>query len=277
MSIPHLAPVRIDQSTGLAQIGATRHQIMGIRFENGEGGAAPAAAPAAPAAQVPAAAPASPATLAAAVEQAHAAQVPPAAAPGAPATPPAAAPAPDAAQQAADAAQEPVNGVKFADLDPATQAYVRTLRGEAQSHRERAEGLEAAKEAREAEIRQALGLDPKPGENTPDPAAQAQELTTSLATAQRENTVLRLAGTLGANADVLLDSRSFSDKISGMNPGDTAAITAAITEFVANHSSARTVTAAGSSGTAGAGNGETRTPAQPATMYDAIMAATVPK
>lgn len=238
------------------------------------GAPAPAAAPAA---QVPAAAPASPATLAAAVEQQHAAQNPAAPAPGAPAAPPAAAPAPDAAQQAADAAQEPVNGVKFADLDPATQAYVRQLRSEAQTHREKAEGLEAAQTAREAEIRKALGLDPKEGEQAPDPAAQAADLTAKYATAQRENTVLRLAGTLGANADVLLDSRSFSDKISGMNPGDTAAITAAITEFVANHSSAQLVTAAGSSGTAGAGNGASRTPAAPATMYDAIMQATVPK
>lgn len=234
------------------------------------GAPAPAAAPAA---QVPAAAPASPATMAAAVEQQHAAQNPATPAAGAPAAPPAAAPAPDAAQVAADAAQEPVNGVKFADLDAQTQAYVRQLRSEAQTHRERAESLETAKETREAEIRKALGLDPKDGEQAADPAQQAAELTSKYETAQRENTVLRLAGTLGANADVLLDSRSFSDKISGMNPGDTAAITAAITEFVANHSSAQLVTAAGSSGTAGAGNGGTRAPAEPATLTDAVTAA----
>lgn len=234
---------------------------------------APAAGVPAPAAPVDAAAPASPATMAAAIEQQHAAQNPATPAAGAPAAAPAAAPAPDAAQVAADAAQEPVNGVKFADLDPATQAYVRQLRSEAQTHRERAESLETAKETREAEIRKALGLDPKEGEQAPDPAAQAADLTAKYATAQRENTVLRLAGTLGANADVLLDSRSFSDKISGMNPGDTAAITAAITEFVANHSSAQLVTAAGSSGTAGAGNGGTRAPARSGTLGQAVSAA----
>jgi hypothetical protein len=233
------APAFID--TPVFGVTAAPLGLRGIRFDNGEGGAAPAA-PATPAGEP--------------------------AAPAAPATP---------AQPAAPAPAAPTDGIDFDQLDPKTQAYIRSLRTEAQTTRETYEGkltaaqTEAQKQLDAAAI--ALGL--KQADDQPVDAqklqAQITEATEKQTQVQRENVVLRSAATLGVNADLLLDSRAFTDSLAGVNPGDTAAIQTAVTEFVANHGDRyKATTIGGGSGTSGAGAGGDQTPTQSGNLQQAM-------
>jgi hypothetical protein len=98
----------------------------------------------------------------------------------------------------------------------------------------------AAKEAREALLKQLSGDAPEP--LTPEQLQQQlAEARTQGTTAQQaaaaaaiELSVFRTAQRLGANADALLDSRAFCDQIDALDidPSDTQAFTAAVTERV---------------------------------------------
>ena len=227
---------------------AVRFALRGIRLADGEGGATPAA-PAAPAEPVTPAAPGTP----------------PPAAPGAPATP---------------AAPAPVAGIDFDQLDPKTQAYIKSLRTENQTQRETLTGqLTAAQQEAQKQLdAAAIALGLKKPEDQPVDAsklqAQIAEATEKQTQVQRENVVLRRAGTLGVNADLLLDSRAFTDKLAGVNPGDTAAIEAAVTEFVANHGDRyKAAQIGGGSGTQGAGGGGDPTPKASGSLMEAVQAA----
>ena len=60
--------------------------------------------------------------------------------------------------------------------------------------------------------------------------------------------MFRLAAKQGADADALLDSRSFLAKLKDIDPTDAKAVTKAITEAVADNPKLKTVLAAGASG-----------------------------
>lgn len=208
---------------GLAVIGRTAHDLMGIRYNEGEGGNTPAGG-----------------------------QEPPK--PTAPATPTPPAPAAPAAGATTPPAPNP-SKVKFEDLDPDTQAYVRGLRSEAAEHRQRADAAAAdavAAKAQRDSVLAALGLKPDGSEKDPDPAelqAATQAATAATEATKRENLVLRVGPGLGANVDKLLDSRSFITKLEGLKADDREGVIALITEaLTADVTLKATPAAAASSG-----------------------------
>jgi hypothetical protein len=124
----------------------------------------------------------------------------------------------------------------------------------------------AAKEAREALLKQLSGDAPEP--LTPEQLQQQlADARTAGTTAQqqaaattRELAVLRTAQRLGANGDALLDSRSFMEGVAGLDTADPAALTAAVTERVnaalaANPALRAGPTAGRSGGDLGGGSG----------------------
>lgn len=164
------------------------------------------------------------------------------------------APAPTASGTPATNADSPWNDPEKA------RAEIEKLRRENGAARTNAKAA-AAEEARNAlaqEIGKAIGLvkDNEPA----DPAQLAAQLTAqtdAAKQAQLELSVYRAASAAGADANALLDSRSFLQKVSGIDATDSAAITAAITEAVAANSAlgSRTMPpnpAQGSSGNSGA-------------------------
>jgi hypothetical protein len=131
-------------------------------------------------------------------------QTPPAA-PATPSPPPAqpAAPATPAAQPAP---------IKYQG-DP--DEYVRELRSEARTHREAKEAAEARAAEREQER---------------DAAAAERD------TLKRERAVLLAAPRLGAHADLLLDSSSFTTALAAVDLADQAAVDKAITDALERNS-----------------------------------------
>lgn len=78
---------------------------------------------------------------------------------------------------------------------------------------------------------------------------------------ERENAVLRYAAQLGADGDRLLDSRSFLDKLSAVDPSKPEAVKAAITDALkANPTFAITVVPGSSGGTQHQGGDNTTKP-----------------
>ena len=123
----------------------------------------------------------------------------------------------------------------WTDPDKA-RAEIERLRRENASQRTQAK-KNAADEARAAltqEISRALGLvkDDEPV----DPAKLTEQLTEQTRRAreyQLELAVYRVAGTAGADANALLDSRSFLAKVADLDPADSGAMTAAVKDAVA--------------------------------------------
>ncbi|MFZ3547709.1 hypothetical protein ACODT3_19240 [Streptomyces sp. 4.24] len=91
---------------------------------------------------------------------------------------------------------------------------------------------QAADTARAELTAQLLGiLDPSKAGQEATPEELTQQLTTAQAQARQtavELAVYRTAAAAGADADVLLDSRTFADSLAGIDPADTAAVTAAV-------------------------------------------------
>ena len=121
--------------------------------------------------------------------------------------------------------------------DPAAaKAEIERLRKENGAARTNAKA-QAAEEARTAlaqEIGKALGLvkDDEPA----DPVKLTEQLTAAGADARQakiELAVYRAAQATDADPNALLDSRVFLAKLADVDPSDTAAVTAAITEAVA--------------------------------------------
>lgn len=223
---PKLTPAAVACGPdGMALLGRTVHDLRGFRYSDA-GNTGPAGAAAAAAA-----APAAPAAPAATTETAPPATT--AAAPAAPATttPTTAAPAaPGSVGDSTDGITAPVGDVKFEDLPAATQAEVRRLRQADQAAREQ---------------RRTLGLALGYEKETPSPdqlTTQVGELTTRATAAEsraqaaeRANIVLLEAPDAGGNANLLLDSRGFTESIAGLDPTDRAAIQTAIKTWVAAH------------------------------------------
>lgn len=186
-------------------------------------------------------------------------------APGAPATPGAPASTPPAGNPPAPAQAASVDPAAPGQdddpepwADPAkAKATIERLQREAASAGGKARDTaraQAAQEARDSlvqDLGKALGL-VKDGEEAPD----AETLTRQIAEkdeqtrqAQVELTVYRTAAKAGADADALLDSRSFLAALDGIDPTDGEKITAAIQDAVKNNPKLKTSQVAGRSGT----------------------------
>lgn len=162
--------------------------------------------------------------------------------PTAPAAPPAQtpAPAPLAAPVAPPAPAAPSATDPTAEI-ARLQAELDRTRGFSRDWENRAKANENAAPMLE-QITKAMGLD------KPDPAvigAQLAAAQAAQATLARENAVILAAQAAGANAAALIDSKAFGKQIETIDPGDRAAIAAAVQAAVtANPQYAATATAA---------------------------------
>lgn len=134
-----------------------------------------------------------------------------------PPAPPAAPPAPGDQDQAATIAR--------------LESELTAARAEAGKGRVNAK-QQAADTARAELTAQLLGiLDPSKAGQEATPEELTQQLTTAQAQARQtavELAVYRTAAAAGADADALLDSRTFADSLAGIDPADTAAVIVAV-------------------------------------------------
>lgn len=235
ITAPHTGAARdVD---GLAVVGRTLHDLRGIRFDDGEGGNVPAGgAPATDGGENPAGRQSSQSNLPGPGVAPSARQGDPT--PGAaPTSTPTPTPSGDPAPGSDPApSSTPTPGQQQQYTPEQTQQYIASLRQEAKTNRERAEAAEAARNT----ALQALGLQmdaqgnitPIPKQETPAPVVEAQ---TERDNTQRENLVLRIAPSLKADADKMLDSRSFASQLSQLDPTDRAGAEALVREWLEGH------------------------------------------
>lgn len=231
----------------MARIGANKHSIMGIRFHTGD--------------------PANPPS------QSAPNPTPPGATPPATTPPPATDPAPKA-----DETPPAINKATGKPYTPAeTQEYITKIRGEAKENREKFETEKQradAAEARSNEILKAAGFNP---DGTPYSEIDPEKVTADKAKSdaerdntKRENLVLRVAGkvSIGADADRLLDSRAFTDKLSSIAVDDKDGVETLIKEWIEKDPSYKVTSAAASSG--GTTHTGTTPPSGRKSMADAV-------
>lgn len=164
--------------------------------------------------------------------------------------------------------------------DPAAlRAEIARLRRENGTARTAARD-KAATDARNAvvqDIGKALGLI-KDGDKAPSAEVLAEQVRTSTAaarTASVELAVFRAAGSAGADADALLDSRAFLAKVADLDPAAAdfqTKVTAAINDAVKANPKLKTVRVAGSSSVdhSAGGTGEGRAPRKPRGLANAV-------
>lgn len=216
-------PCTID---GLAQIGMTRHQVMGIRYAGEEGGAGGAEGGAG------------------GTEGGEAKGGAKGAEGGT-----------EGGAKETVITTPPINPKTNQPYTAAeTQIYIAELRNESKTQRETREAAEAR--ATEAETRanailRAAGFNPDGTKYEElDPAriqAQKTESDSERDNTKRENLVLRVAGAT-VNADKLLDSRAFNHKLSSIKVDDRDSVEALINEFIEKDDSYKVTSAAASSG-----------------------------
>lgn len=153
--------------------------------------------------------------------------------------------------------------------DPeAAKAEIEKLRRENASARVNAK-QQAADEAKQnyaKEIGKILGL--VKDDEAPDADALTQQLTGAQAAAKNaalELAIYKTAATAKADPAALLDSRAFLDKVAGIDPTDTAALAAAISEATTTNPRFKATQAAAVGGadfTGGSGPARTYTRAQ---------------
>lgn len=205
-------------SDGLAVIGRTLNDLRGVRFDEGEGGNAPA----------------TPAT--------------PAAVPAPPAPAASAAPEPSAAPDVPDWAKNPADAERM----------VRDLRAEAAKTRTEAkDAIAKAQQELTDKLAVALGLKPDAAADPAALTASLTEAQTKATQAARELAIFKAAAQTGADPSRLLDSNSFMSSVNGLDPNDGAAVTAAITAAIAANPQLKAAQAASASGTELGGTGET--------------------
>jgi hypothetical protein len=233
---PH-TPAALQDADGLAVIGRTLHDLRGIRFDGDEGGNAPAGQQ--PAAgqptpgQQPAGQPSHQRSTSPFPGPAPRGEQPPAA-PPAPTGDPVPGGAPTETPAPTNPAPAPATPGQYTPEQ--TQQYNRQLRDEAKANRERAEAAEAARN----DSLKALGLQldaegnivPIPKDAPPAEAVAAQ---TERDNTARENLVLRVSPSLAADADKMLDSRAFAQKLSELEPDDRAGAEALVRDWVKDH------------------------------------------
>lgn len=153
------------------------------------------------------------------------------------------------------------------------QKAIRDARADAGKARTNAKA-QAADQARQdlaQQIGKALGL-VKDGDAAPDPAKLAEQLAGAQTEGQQARTelaVFRAAAKHGADPEKLLDSRSFADRLKGLDPGDSKRIGDLIKKAVEDNPSYRATTAPPASG---APMGGSPSGNKPKNMADAIAA-----
>lgn len=177
----------------------------------------------------------------------------------APAVP--AAPTPEAVTPPAapPADTPPVAAAESVDALPTwAQKIIADARSGEANYRTKAQtAAEAAQKELTDKLAVALGLKP---DAATDPAALTASLTEAQANAQRaarELAIFKAASTAGADPNRLLDSNSFMSSVSQVDPGDGAAVQAAIQAALAANPLLKAVQAAAASGTELGGSGET--------------------
>lgn len=171
------------------------------------------------------------------------------------------------------AAQTPPAGApadwdgKVESLPEPVQKMIRDLRKEAGDRRTAANGLEQQQRDMVKAFAKAAGIELPGDEQTPNPEQLTQQLTASQQAARDsavQLAVYKAAGTAGADADALLDSRRFLDSLADVDPADGAAITKAISDAVNANPKLKAGRAPGASsvdhGAAGSRETTTRTP-----------------
>lgn len=206
-------PARVD---GLAVIGRTLHDLRGIRFDEGEGGNAPAV-PAAPAAADDAA---GEAALAAAIAEANGSQT---------------------VESLPDWAQKLIRDTRTEAATHRTAA--------------KTAGDKATQDLTD-KLAVALGLKPDAATDPAALTASLTAAQQQAQNAARELAIYKAAGSAGANPSRLLDSNTFMTSVAGLDPADGAALTAAIKSAIADNPLLKTVQAAVASGGELGGSGE---------------------
>ena len=192
-----------------------------------------------------------------------------------PPAPPATPPAEEATQPAAKNETREKNGHSIETMEDALKV-IADLRAENAKSRTTAKE-QAAEQARTdliAKLSTALGITTDE-EETPDPeqaasrlAAEVEQERAAAKTAALELAVYRAATNAGVNADMLLDSRSFADAITDLDPGDSQAISDAINNVVQSRPELRQVQATGPTRTDHTPGGQDS--AQPINVSDAV-------
>lgn len=236
-TIPTTFPVVADRD-GIAVLGRTRHDLMGIRYAAGDGGAASAADASTTADQTAAGSTADQTT-----------------------------------STAQTGAQQTTDAWDVASLPAGAQKHIQDLRAEAAKYRTGSEqaAQTAAQKAQQDltdKLAVALGLKQDAAQ---DPAALTASLTQAQekATATERRLAVFTAAADTSQANALLNRLDFTNSIAGIDPTDAAAIKAAVDAAVAADpalKATRAVNASTADTTAGSGEGQPITEAQLAQM-----------
>jgi hypothetical protein len=143
------------------------------------------------------------------------------------------------------------------ELPDWAQKLITDVRGEAAKYRTEAK---TAAEQAQAELTERIAKAFGFKEDAPDPETLTKNLTEAqqkAAQSARELAIFKAAAATGADPNRLLDSNSFMSSVTGLDPNDGAAITAAINNAIAANPTLKAVQAAAASGTELGGSGET--------------------
>jgi len=152
--------------------------------------------------------------------------------------------------QGTEGGQQATDAQSVDQLPAWAQKIITDTRKEAGDYRTAAKtAAEDAAKNLSAQLAKALGL--AKDDDTPDPAALTQQLTTAqqeAADRARELAIYKAAGAHGADPAKLLDSNSFMTSVKGLDPTDGDAVANAIKAAVTANQSLKTARAAGASG-----------------------------
>lgn len=168
-------------------------------------------------------------------------------APASPEAPVEAAPVTPAAPASPEPAGPSWDG-NIASLHPDAQKIIADLRKEAGDNRV----AKNAETERVNAILKAAGIKT----DEPDPVEVASRSTAEAAAAKRELAIFKAASAAGADPTKLLDSNSFMSSVSGLDPSDGSAVSAAIQAALTANPSLKTARAASASGIPLGGSGE---------------------
>ena len=164
----------------------------------------------------------------------------------------------EAALAAAIAAENGNTSQSVDDLPSWAQKIIHDTRAEAKTNRTAAStAAQQAQQQLTDKLAVALGLKP---DAATDPAALTASLTdaqTKATHSARELAIYKAAASSGADPSRLLDSNSFMSSVAQVDPGDGAAVTAAIKDAIASNPLLKAVQTAAASGTELGGTGET--------------------
>ncbi|WP_242908677.1 hypothetical protein [Actinomadura terrae] len=150
------------------------------------------------------------------------------------------------------------------------QKLIRDTRSEAAGHRTKAKDAETKHQGALDAIAKALGI--KDNDQPADPDKLAEQLAAAQTDgneARIELAVFKAAGKHGANAEKLLDSRAFAEKLKGVDPGDSKKLGELIKKAVEDNPGYRATTAPPASG---APMGGTPPDKKPKTLSAAVAA-----